>query len=152
MSIQPLGSTSTQAKSRRTASGQAAPSGPSFQDRLAQTTAKTGSVQTKAAADKRTVFDRSSLAENSLLSSLSDLKTTLLARMKEGKEKEEEQEAWDKLMEYVDAWIESLREGSDIEKISRAHAALQASLDDAGTERQDLGSYLLAQLTECISV
>lgn len=70
----------------------------------------------------------------------------MLGRMKEAKEKEEEEEAWNKLMKYLDAWIESLREEADVRKIARAHADLLAFQSEADSGRPDLGDYLLGQL------
>ena len=71
--------------------------------------------------------------------------------MKQAKENEEEQEAWEKLMKYLDAWIASLREEADVEKVARAHAALAALQSDAETDRQDSGDLLLARLTELLA-
>ena len=70
--------------------------------------------------------------------------------MKKAKENQEEQEAWDKLMKYLDAWIESLREEADVRKIARAHAALTALQTEADSDRPDLGDYLLGQLENLI--
>lgn len=131
-----------QAESRRPAARQSGPSGPSFQERLAQTTEASRSAAPSS---------RNALQRDSLLSSLSDFRSSLLEKMKLAKEKEEEQEAWDKLMEYLDAWIESLREEGDVRKIARAHAALTALQADAGSDRPDPGDYLLERLETLIS-
>lgn len=86
-----------------------------------------------------------------LLSGLSEFRSSLLERMREAKEDQEEQEAWDKLMEHLDAWIESLREEADVRRIARAHAALAALQADAGADRPDLGSYLLGRMEALIA-
>ena len=91
-------------------------------------------------------LDHGAFMKENLLSSLSDFRTSMLARMKEAKEKEEEEEAWNKLMKYLDAWIESLREEADVRKIARAHADLLAFQSEADSGRPDLGDYLLGQL------
>lgn len=95
--------------------------------------------------------DRGGLAENELLSTLADFQSSALERMKKAKENEEEQEAWEKLMKYLDAWIESLREEADIEKVARAHAALASLQSDAEAGRQDGGDYLLARLSALLA-
>lgn len=95
-------------------------------------------------------LDHGAFMKESLLTSLSDFRTAVLDRMKKAKENEEEQEAWDKFMEYLDAWIESLREEADIRKIARAHAALTSLQSEADSDRPDLGDYLLEQLKNLI--
>ena len=72
----------------------------------------------------------------------------MLGRMKKSKEKSDEQEDWDRLMEYVDAWIETLRKEADIEKLARAHADLEAAREDAARDRKDLTDRLLERLSE----
>lgn len=91
-------------------------------------------------------LDHSAFMKENLLSSLSDFRTAVLDRMRKAKENEEEQEAWDKLMEYLDAWIESLQEEADARKLARAHAALTALQSGAESDQPDLGDYLLTQL------
>ena len=51
-------------------------------------------------------------------------------------------------MEYVDAWIETLRKEADIEKLARAHADLEAAREDAARDRKDLTDRLLERLSE----
>lgn len=93
---------------------------------------------------------REALTRDDLLSALYDLKSTFLNRMKEGKEKEKEQEEWDHLMKQVDAWIASLREGSaDIEEAAKAYAAVKA--DQAEHKAPTLSDYLLEQLEQRLS-
>lgn len=137
MSIQNIPGTQPKTEPRTSAAGRSRPAGSSFQDQLAQTT---------AAAQSKQDAGRAALAKDSLLTSLFDFKTSMLERMKKAKENEEEQEAWDKLMKYLDAWIESLREEGDVRKIARAHAALTSLQADAESERPDLGDSLLSQL------
>lgn len=91
-------------------------------------------------------LDHGAFMKENLLSALADFKTSALERMEKAKENEEEQEAWEKLMKYLDAWIESLREEADVRKIARAHAALAA----LQTDRPDLGDDLLEQLQNAI--
>lgn len=130
MSIPSLLNTQAHAESRRSAPKQAGPSGSSFQDQL-NVAAK--AAQTESAPD--------------LLSALLDFRSTMLDRMKLNKEKKDEKEAWDRLMKYLDAWIESLREGSaDIGKITRAYAALKAAEEDERTGRMDAGDHVLELL------
>lgn len=141
MSIQGLGSTQPRAESRP-AAGRAQTAGASFQDRLLQTAAQAASAG-----------DSGRTAQNSLLSSLFDLKKTMVERMKVSKEKTEEQQSWEKLMKYLDAWIESLREeGADIEKSARAYAALQDDLTRDKSDRPDLADRLLEHLTASLGI
>lgn len=91
-------------------------------------------------------LDRKDFLKEDLLSALAEFQSSALNRMKKARENEEEQEAWDKLMNYLDAWIESLREEGDIRKITRAHAALAALQTDAASDRKDPGSELLERL------
>lgn len=102
------------------------------------------------AARGASALDHGAFMKESLLTSLSDFRTAVLDRMKKAKENEEEQEAWDKFMEYLDAWLESLREEADIRKIARAHAALTSLQSEADSDRPDLGDYLLEQLENLI--
>lgn len=139
MSIQGLGSTQPRTESRP-AAGRAQTAGASFQDRLLQTAAQATSAPAVP-------------TKNSLLSSLFDLKKTMVERMKVSKEKTEEQQSWEKLMKYLDAWIESLREeGADIEKSARAYAALQDDLTRDKSDRPDLADRLLEHLTVSLGV
>ena len=72
--------------------------------------------------------------------------------MELSKEKTEEQQSWEKLMEYLDAWIESLQEdGADIERSARAYAALQADLTEDKAGRKDLGDLLLERLAGALA-
>lgn len=96
-------------------------------------------------------LDHSVLMKKDLLSALADFHSSALDRMKKAKENQEEEEAWNKLMKYLDAWIESLREEADIRKIAKAHAALAALQADAGSDQPDLGDYLLEQLQNAIA-
>lgn len=138
MSIQGLGSTQPRAESRP-AAGRAQTAGASFQDRL---------LQTAAQANPAPAADSGRAAKSSLLSSLFDLKSTMVERMRLSKEKTEEQQSWEKLMKFLDAWIESLQEdGGNIEKSARAYAALQDDLTKDKSDRPDLADYLLEHLT-----
>lgn len=96
-------------------------------------------------------LDHSGFMKNDLLSALTHFKTGMLAKMKEAKENEEKEEAWNKLMKYLDAWIESLREEADAKKIARAQAALAALQADAVSDRKDLGNYLLEQMEHILA-
>ena len=137
MSISPLTNACPGAESRRPAPGRSAPEGTSFQDRLARNCAGAQTKPSPAAPDS----GQAAFRKEPLLSALFDLKTAMLDRMKLSKEKNEEPQAWEKLMKYLDAWIESLREGSaDIEKTARAYAALQADLEGGDTGREALGA------------
>ena len=139
MSIQGLGNTQARAESRP-ASGRAQTAGASFQDRLLQTAAQAASAPAVP-------------AKNSLLSSLFDLKKTMVERMRVNKEKTEEQQSWEKLMKYLDAWIESLQEeGADIGKSARAYAALQEDLTRDKSDRPDLADRLLEHLTASLGI
>ena len=93
-------------------------------------------------------MDRGSFMKEDLISVLYDAKVDMLGRMKKSKEKSDEQEDWDRLMEYVDAWIETLRKEADIEKLARAHADLEAAREDAARDRKDLTDRLLERLSE----
>lgn len=147
MSIQGLGSTQAPAE-RRPAAGRPQTAGSSFQDRLLQTAAQANPAPAPAASSGRTAFTKSEL-----LSSLFDLKSTMLERMKLSKEKTEEQQSWEKLMKYLDAWIESLQEdGADIEKSARAYAALQEDLTEDKADRKDLGDLILERLAGILAV
>jgi hypothetical protein len=142
MSIQNLPITQPRRESRAPSSGRSRAAEISFLDRLTQTTAE---AQAKAANTGRTAFTK-----DALLSGLFDFKSAMLERMKQAKENEEEQEAWEKLMKYLDVWIESLREEADARKIARAHAALMSLQTDAGSDRKDLVGHLLEQLENII--
>ena len=65
------------------------------------------------ASRSASALDHSVLMKNNLLSALGDFKTSILERMEKAKENEEEQQAWEKLLKYLDAWIESLREEAE---------------------------------------
>ena len=146
MSIQGLSSSQPRTESRP-AAGRAQTAGGSFQDRLLQTAAQANPAPAPAASSGRTAFTKSEL-----LSSLFDLKSTVLNRMELSKEKTEEQQSWEKLMEYLDAWIESLQEdGADIERFARAYAALQADLTEDKAGRKDLGDLLLERLSGALA-
>ncbi len=139
MSIQPLGTVPAKTESRGTAPAQAAPSAPSFQDQLARTAARAGTTPAEAAVGRTPARDE-------LISALFSLK---VERMRLGKEKKEESDAWEELMEYLDTWIKSLQDGSaDIEEAARAYAAVKARMTDRPVEKKDPGDYLLEQLTE----
>lgn len=143
MSIQNLLSTQPKAEPRSSAAGRSKPAGASFQDQLAA-----ASAQTKAPDTGRTA-----LAKDSLLSSLFELKTSVLNRMKLSKEKTEETQEWETLMKYLDAWIESLQEGkADVQKSARAYAALQDELTKDNSGRKDLGDYLLERLEQSLAL
>lgn len=98
-------------------------------------------------------FDHSAFMKTDLLSALADFKTSALERMEKAKKNEEDQEAWEKLMKYLDAWIESLREGkADVQKSARAYAGLQDELTKDNSGRKDLGDYLLEQLEQSLAL
>lgn len=146
MSIQKLLNTQPPAEGRRSAAGRSKPAGTSFQDQLVQTTAHAQAKPSPAGDSGRTACTK-----DELFSALFDFKSSMLERMKLSKEKAEEQQSWDRLMKYLDAWIESLRDEADVRKIARAHAALTALQTDAESGREDLGDYLLAQLENMIA-
>lgn len=139
MSIPSLMNTRTHAESRRSAPERAGPSGPTFRDQLNAAmsgTARAGSAPASAG-----------LSKDDLLSALLGFRSAMLDRMKLNKEKKDEKEAWDRMMEYLDAWIRSLQEGSaDIEKAARAYAALKAAEEDERTGRMDAGGHVLGLL------
>lgn len=136
MSIPSLTNTQTYAENRRSAAKQAGSSGSSFQDQL-----------NAAAGTAQTIKNAAGLSRNELLSALTEFRGRMLDRMKLNKEKKDEREAWEKLMKYVDAWIESIQEGSaDIGKITRAYAALKAAEEDERTGRKDAGDQVLELL------
>lgn len=140
MSIPSLMNTQTHAESRRSAPKRAGPSDSSFQDRL-NAAARTGTGQAEAAPAS------ASLPKDDLLTALLGFRSMMLDRMKLNKEKKDEKEAWDRIMKYLDAWIEALREGSaDIGKITRAYAALKAAEEDERTGRMDAGGHVLGLL------
>lgn len=91
---------------------------------------------------------RSAFMKEDLLSALNGAKLSMLDRMKKSKEKTDEQEDWGRLMKYVDAWIETLREEASVEKVARAYSGLKAAEADAAAGKKDLGDYILDQLTE----
>ena len=99
MSIQTLLNTQPRADSHRPASRPGAAPGASFQAQLE----KTASSVSPLSSPNASASDRSSLAKNNLLSTLADFQSSALSRMKQAKENEEEQEAWEKLMKYLDA-------------------------------------------------
>jgi len=135
-----MGSTPAQTGSCGSAHKQTALSRPSFQDQLARTAAKSSPTQAAGRTPTR----------DELISALFSLKVD---RMKLGKEKKEEQDAWEELMEYLDAWIKSLQDGSaDIEEAARAYAAVKARMTDDPAKRKDPSDYLLEQLTERLGV
>jgi len=143
MSIQPLGTAPAQTGSRGSVSPQTAPTGSSFQELLTHSAAKTGSAQTETAAARTPTRDE-------LISTLFSLKVD---HMRLGKEKEEEQDAWDDLMEYLDAWIKSLQDGTaDIEEAARACAAAKARASGRSAGKKNPGDYLLEQITEHFGV
>ena len=55
------------------------------------------------------------------------------------------------LMEYVDTWIESLREEGDIEKSARAYAAVEARKSKRPAMRRDTGDWVMEMMTEALS-
>ena len=54
-------------------------------------------------------------------------------------------------MEYVDTWIESLREEGDIEKSARAYAAVEARKSKRPAMRRDTGDWVMEMMTEALS-
>lgn len=114
---------------------------------LYQPYASGGATSSQYASD----LDHSSFMKNNLLSALSGLKSSMLDQIKRNKEKTEEAQEWEKLMKYLDAWIESLTEEADAGKIARAQAALQAELTKDHSGRKNLDDQLLEQLTELLS-
>lgn len=149
MNIPSLTNAQPRGENRRSAPGQAQPAGASFLDQL--TSASAAKQGRDAETAQAGAPDRSSFMKEALFSDLSDFRVAVLDRMKKAKENEDEQEAWDKLMEYLDAWIESLREESDVRKVARAHAALTSLRSEADSDRPDLGDYLLKQLENLIA-
>lgn len=101
-----------------------------------------------AAVQSASVPDHGSFMKQDLLSVLHDAKLDMLNRMKLSKEKADEREDWERIMNYVDAWIETLWEEADLEKIARAHASLEAAREDAARNRKDLTDQLLDRLSE----
>lgn len=147
MNISPLTNAQSGAEDRRSFAGRRAPAGTSFQDQLVRTYAGTQAKSSPVSAEHP-----GQTTKDTLLSALFDLKTSMLDRMKLSKEKTEEQQAWEKLMKYLDAWIKSLQDGNaDIQKSAKAYADLQDALTKEKTGRNDLGSYILEQLTERLS-
>lgn len=137
MSIQPLTSTPIQNGVRRE-SGQTEAAGRSFQDLMRAAGSELPSAEARSGhADMRSYLYEARLA--------------VLENMERGKEKEEEEEAWDKLMEYVDAWIESLREEGDIEKTARAYAAVEALKVKCPAKRRDIGDWVIKMMKENLS-
>lgn len=145
MSIQSLTSAPVQNGVRRD-SRQTAAAGASFQELMA---AMAGGAAPEGVTLGVSAKDRSSHA--AMMSALKEARFTILEKMKQGKEKEEEEEAWDELMEYVDAWIDSLREEGDIEKSARAYAALEARKTKRPAMRRDTGDWVMKVLSDSLS-
>ena len=93
-------------------------------------------------------LDHTRFMKEDIATVLYDAKLSMLDRMKKSKDKKEEREEWEKLMKQLDAWIESLREEADIEKIARAYADLKAKEADEKAGRKDLADHILDKLTE----
>ena len=93
-------------------------------------------------------LDHSAFMKEDLLSALYGAKLDMLNRMKRSREETEEQEDWDRLMKYLDAWIETIRKEADIEKTARAYADLKEAQEDAARNRKDLADEILERLTE----
>lgn len=154
MSIASLTSAQTQTENRRPAARRGAAAGGSFQEQLAQTAAaKAGaeripiSCQAPASEDTTAetpvskLLSQGNLSKGELLSLLFEAKA---AFMKAGKEKKEENDEWQELMDCVDAWIESIQEDRyDVEKAARAYAALEARRADKDAGRKDVGDLIL---------
>lgn len=102
----------------------------------------------RTAAQSASVLDHADFMKEDLLSALYGAKLDMLKRMKESREAAEEQEDWDRLMEYLDAWIETIRKEADIEKTARACADLKEAQENAARNRKDLADEILERLTE----
>lgn len=92
------------------------------------------------------VLDHTGFVKEDLLSLLYNAKLDMLKRMKQSREAAEEQEDWERLMEYLDAWIETIRKEADIEKTARAYADLKEAQEDAARNRKELADELLERL------
>ena len=101
------------------------------------------SVQSAAAPE-----DHGAFVKEDLLSALYDARIDIFNRMKQRREKTEEQEDWDRIMKYLDAWIETIRKEADAQKIARAHADLRKAQEDAARNRKELADIILEELTE----
>ena len=145
MSIQSLTSAPVQNGVHRDL-GQTSAAGASFQELME---AMAGGTAPEGVTLGVSAEDRSSHA--AMMSALNQARFTILEKMKLGKEKEEEEEAWDELMEYVDTWIESLREEGDIEKSARAYAAVEARKSKRPAMRRDTGDWVMKMMTEALS-
>ena len=93
---------------------------------------------------------QSALDAGDLKAALYEARLAMLRKMEFGKEKEEEEQAWDEMMEYVDAWIDSLQDEGDLERSARAYAAVKAR--DAGRPARKItaADLLLKQLSESL--
>lgn len=67
-------------------------------------------------------------AREELLEALTESQSALLARLKEEKASEEEQEEWIQLLRKLDAWIESLRTEAEEKKDERIPAGMELPL------------------------
>lgn len=104
---------------------------------------KTGAGSRDASAP-----DHGDFVKEDLMSALYQARLTMLERMREGKEKAQEEKEWDHLMEQVDAWIDSLREEGDIERSARAYAAVKADEADRKRPRRRPADAILDMLAE----
>ncbi len=100
-----------------------------------------------AASGDAAGLEHSDFVKTDLISALYEARLTMLERMKLGKEKQDEEEAWEHLMEQVDAWIESLRGEGSIERSARAYAAVKADEADRVRPRRQPADAILDMLT-----
>lgn len=139
MSIQSVDKTRTCPQVRRTAA-HAQTAEVSFQDRLTQTAAGTsGAPRPQPPSHSPRAEESAGLSggreagytADGLLPTLTGARLLLLQRTKEGREWKKEQEAWERLLNCLDKWIEALREKAERE-------------DRSGGAREEGGDALLA--------
>lgn len=170
MSIQSVDKTRTCPQVRRTAA-RAQTAEVSFQDRLTQTAAGTsGAPRPQPPSHSPRAEESAGLpggreaayTADGLLPTLTGARLLLLQRAKEGREWKKEQEAWERLLNCLDKWIEALREKTEREDRSggageeggdallalyRGLAVGAVQAEAAGTDPEDL----LSALTEAQS-
>lgn len=182
MSIQGLANPQAPSENRRTASrASAGTSGSSFQSQLEQASTA-AAPQSRAAVpasendaltslyqdfttqdpllSSRSAYglDSSTFLGNGLIDLLYNAKVDLLDRMEDGKEKTEEEQAWNRLMAYVDAWIASIKQEAEMnkeaaEKAARAYEKLQKELQAKSDDRKHrLADELLDALREHLTL
>lgn len=117
-------------------------SGPAFRELLDQHQPPAAESEAAAASSGHSEF-----VKEDLVSALYQARLTMLERMKLGKEKQDEEEAWEHLMEQVDTWIESLRGEGSIERSARAYAAVKTDEADRVRPRRQPADAILDMLT-----